>query len=300
LGRRATLNSRKRNRRILAGSLGVGAVAAVVVIYLVVSAGIDPLSSYIGQPVSPQVLQEVTGVSDSTLNSVGSISGVRPPGSISGPSLTSSGKPEVLYVGGEYCPYCAVERWSIIMALSRFGQFSGLQYMQSSTTDVNQNTPTFTFAGATYSSQYITFVPVEEFDRAGNIRQALTPDQQSLLTQFDTCPETSSSGGIPFIDIGNSFAVNCGAQFNLDISGDNWTQVASQLNDPSSSTAKLMDGAANSLIAAICKVDGGQPTSVCGQPFATLTAAFTTARTSASQVALRAPQASAVETRRTD
>ena len=300
MGRRATLNSRKRNRRILAGSLGVGAVAAVVVIYLVVSAGIDPLSSYIGQPVSPQVLQEVTGVSDSTLNSVGSISGVRPPGSISGPSLTSSGKPEVLYVGGEYCPYCAVERWSIIMALSRFGQFSGLQYMQSSTTDVNQNTPTFTFAGATYSSQYITFVPVEEFDRAGNIRQALTPDQQSLLTQFDTCPETSSSGGIPFIDIGNSFAVNCGAQFNLDISGDNWTQVASQLNDPSSSTAKLMDGAANSLIAAICKVDGGQPTSVCGQPFATLTAAFTTARTSASQVALRAPQASAVETRRTD
>jgi hypothetical protein len=38
---------------------------------------------------------------------------------VSGPHLTSSGKPEILYVATEYCPYCAVENWPLIVALSR-------------------------------------------------------------------------------------------------------------------------------------------------------------------------------------
>ena len=45
-----------------------------------------------------------------------------------GSPLSSGGKPEVLYVGTEFCPYCAAESWSLIVALSRFGQFSGLQH----------------------------------------------------------------------------------------------------------------------------------------------------------------------------
>jgi hypothetical protein len=283
LGRRATINARTRRRRILAVSAVIAVVAVLAVIYLVASSGLDPYSSYVGQPVSPTILRQVTGVSDSTLDSVGAISGVTPPAAISGTPLTSGGKPEVLYVGGEYCPFCAVERWSMIVALSRFGEFTGIQYMQSSSTDVNPNTPTFTFSDATYASKYVTFVPVEEFDRSGSIRQALTSDQQALLTQYDTCSGSSSSGGIPFIDIGNSFAVNCGAQFNLDISGENWTQIASQLNDPNSNAARLIDGAANTLISAICKVDGGQPTAVCSQTYATVALAYSPAVLGAAQ-----------------
>lgn len=289
MGRRATINARARRRRILTLSAIVGVIAVVAVVYLVVSTGIDPYSSYVGQPVSASVLQQVTGVSDSTLNAVGAISGVSPPVSISGPSLTSNGKPEVLFVGGEYCPFCAVERWSMIVALSRFGQFTGLEYMQSSSTDVNPNTPTFTFSSATYTSQYITFVPVEQFDRAGSIRQPLTSDQQALVTEYDTCSGSSSSGGIPFIDIDNAYAVNCGAQFNLDISGGNWTQIASQLNDPNSNTARLVDSAADSLITAICKVDGGQPSSVCSQSYATVSLAYTSADPGTVTTALVAP-----------
>ena len=38
-------------------------------------------------------------------------------------------------MGAEYCPYCAAERWSMIVALGRFGTFSGLQTMRSSSTD---------------------------------------------------------------------------------------------------------------------------------------------------------------------
>jgi uncharacterized protein DUF929 len=297
LGRRATINSRARRRRILAISAVVAIIAVIVVVYFVASAGINPYASYIGQPVSQGVFQQVTGVSDATLNSVGAISGVNPPAPITGTPLTSGGKPEVLFIGGEYCPFCAVERWSMIMALSRFGEFTGIQYMESSSTDVNPNTPTFTFSGASYSSNYITFVPVEEFDRSGSIRQALTTDQQSLLTQYDTCSGSSSSGGIPFIDIGNAFAVNCGAQFNLDISGDNWTQIASQLNDPSSTTAKLIDGAANSLISAICRVDGGQPAAVCSQSFATVALAYSSGVLGAAQAELQALPTQQTESR---
>ncbi len=36
------------------------------------------------------------------------------------------GKPEVLFVGAEFCPFCAAERWPLIVALSRFGRFTAL------------------------------------------------------------------------------------------------------------------------------------------------------------------------------
>jgi hypothetical protein len=32
----------------------------------------------------------------------------------------------MLYIGAEYCPYCAAERWPLVMALSKFGTFSNL------------------------------------------------------------------------------------------------------------------------------------------------------------------------------
>src|SRR6266568_183753 len=52
-----------------------------------------------------------------------------------GPLLTASGKPEIVYVGAEYCPFCAAERWALSVALSRFGSFSGLRLIHSSSTD---------------------------------------------------------------------------------------------------------------------------------------------------------------------
>lgn len=60
-------------------------------------------------------------------------------------NFSSNGKPAVIFVGAEWCPYCAVERWSLIIALLRFGNFSNLEYMLSSSTDIYPNTPTFTF-----------------------------------------------------------------------------------------------------------------------------------------------------------
>jgi Domain of unknown function (DUF929) len=276
MGRRATLNAKKRNRRILYISVVVVIVAAIVVLALIVNAVTnDPYSSYLYQKVPTSVMQELTGVSDSTLNSIGAVSTVNPPAAINGTALTANGKPEVLYVGGEYCPYCAFERWGMIVALSRFGNFTGIEYMQSSATDVNPNSPTFTFQNATYTSNYITFVPVEEYNRSSEtvVWHTLTTAQQTLVTSYST-------GGIPFIDIGNSYVVT-GVQdqlvlTTLNLQGQNWTKIAPQLNDPQSAVAQGIDGTANSLITAICKIDGAQPSSVCTQQYATITLAYTT------------------------
>ena len=285
MGRRATLNTKKRNRRIITISIVVVIIAAVVVLALIINSTTDPNAKYIGLPVDASVLQQITGVSDGTLNTVNVPSGVIPPNPITGTALTSGGKPEVLYIGGDYCPYCAVERWSLIMALSRFGNFTGLQYMESSSTDINPNTPTFTFSSASYSSPYIAFVGIEEYNRAGTPVITLTTAENDLVSSYDVCP-SGGSGGIPFVDIANQYAVNCGAQSTLDISGQNWTQVAPLLNTASNPTAQLIDGATNTLVTAICKVDGGLPATVCTQSYATVTLAYTTASGGAGQQSL--------------
>jgi hypothetical protein len=280
MGRRAQIRNKQRNKRIITISIVVAIIAVVVVLAFIVEASqSDPLSQYIGQPVQgntvfPDVWTDLTNVSNSTLMNVGLPSTVTPPASVGSTAseLIADGKPQVVYVGGEFCPFCAIERWSMIIALSHFGTFSNVQFMQSSSTDVNPDTPTFTFANATYTSKYIVFTPIEEYARNDATRQPLLTNQSTLVTSYDVCTSTGSNGGIPFVDVANVYAVNCGAQFQLpQIAGDNWTQVASQLNTPSSSVASEMDGAANTLITAICQVDGEQPSSLCHESFATLT-----------------------------
>ena len=84
---------------------------------------------------------------------------VSPPTILSGqPPLTINGKsPAILYYGAEYCPYCAAERWAMTAALSRFGTWSNLKITASSHTDVDAETNTFSFHGASFTSPYITF-----------------------------------------------------------------------------------------------------------------------------------------------
>ena len=81
----------------------------------------------------------------------------------SGPPLTDRGKPEVLYVATEYCPYCAMENWPLIVALSRFGQFTGLTSSRSAEFDHIAPVDSWTFYGSHYTSSYLAFVPVERY-----------------------------------------------------------------------------------------------------------------------------------------
>jgi hypothetical protein len=280
---KANLRARRRRRRILWISVLAVVAALIVVAYFVAASFSNPWTGYIDKPVSPTLSQGLAAFSTSTLASVGGGTG-KAPSSISGSALTNDSKPEVLYVGGEYCPYCAVTRWSLVIALSKFGNFTGLEYMLSSGTDVNANTPTFTFVNATYTSNYVSFVAVEHWDRSQNILQPFTSTEQSIYTQYDT-------GGIPFVDFANQYLIN-GAPGGLgviDLSNKNWTQVATLLNQPTSSAAQAIVGEANYMISTICAIDGGSPSSVCSQSYATQPLAFTAAPSETTQQSLAVP-----------
>jgi thiol-disulfide isomerase/thioredoxin len=273
---RAAERRAEQRRRILIASGSIIAVIAVVVVFIVVKANNKPAASSSNGPTGSalaSVVSKVTSVPASTLDKIGagSFTGKIQPVQ-GGTPLTSGGKPEMLYMGAEYCPYCAAERWSMIMALSRFGTFSGLSTVHSSTTDTPSNISTFTFHGSSYTSKYLTFTPVEMQTNVldsstGNypILEKPTSAQQALLTKYDAPPYVSSAdaGAIPFIYFGGKY-LSIGASYDATVlSGKSWTQIASALNDPNSAIAKAIGGTANYITAAICKMTGNQPASAC-------------------------------------
>jgi Domain of unknown function (DUF929) len=176
-------------------------------------------------------------------------------------------------VGAEYCPFCAGERWPLIVALSRFGTFDNLQLSRSASDDVYPSTPTFSFVGSTYTSPYLEFNPVELQSnvRSGSSYQALqtpTPAQTNLLRTYDAPPyvPASAAGSIPFIDFAGQYLVS-GAGYDVGtLHGMTQEQVAAALSDPSSPQAQAILGSANVLTAAICTATGNAPANVCNEP----------------------------------
>jgi thiol-disulfide isomerase/thioredoxin len=189
---------------------------------------------------------------------------------VNGTPLTSGGKPEVLYMGAEYCPFCAAQRWAMINALSRFGTFTGLTTTHSSSTDADPNTPTYTFYKSTYKSNYINFTSVEETTnyRIGNTTNT-SVNYQTLQTptsaQVAIGQAYDPSGSIPFIDLGNKYVQvgNLSPLSPTQLDGQSWSQVAAAMNNPSSSLGQAEIANANYMTAAICKLTNNQPATAC-------------------------------------
>src|SRR6185437_9537503 len=158
-------------RRNLGALVTVGVVITLVVAFLIAAQIQNQKASVgIGDPVPATVLKDVTSVSPTVAAKVGAgtaqnVFQATPKGTA---LLTANGKPEVVYVGADWCPYCAATRWSTVVALSRFGSFSGLTLMRSSNNDTLPNTSTFSFQHATYTSGYISFNATETADRNRN------------------------------------------------------------------------------------------------------------------------------------
>lgn len=212
------------------------------------------------QDTTAAVVAIITNVQSSEVEQVGkgSVSNVITP--VNGQPFSVSGKPIVFYYGAEFCPFCAAERWPLIIALSRFGTFAGLSPTTSSSTDVYPDTSTFTFRGATYTSTYIVFQSVEASDRNQNALQAPSADQKAVLAKYDP------SGGIPFIDFANRYVLPK-ANYQPDvISGMSSLAIADALKDPQSPQAQAILGSANFITAAICQTTANQPAAVCAGP----------------------------------
>lgn len=255
----------------------VGLVVLVIVVLVVVkmTRSTTPVPRGVTYA-SPTTLHAVTHVPVSVLEAagLGNTPVVTPPKVIKNtPLLTKSGLPRIVYIGADYCPYCAAQRWAFIVALSQFGSFSKLVDMTSSTSDVFGGTSTFSFYGSVYSSPYITFTPVEtntntQVNGSYPTLQTPTKTENDLITKYDAPPYVSSasSGGIPFIDIANKFVMS-GAQYTPGaLSGMSRGTIAGSLSLPTTPPGSYIDASANWLIAAICTVTSNTPAKVCSRP----------------------------------
>jgi hypothetical protein len=262
---RAETQRRERRRRgtvIIGSSLGVLAVIGVI-IFVGVSGSTKHADT--SRPLAPATLvSAVTGVPAATLDQIGKGAIATPPTAITDSPLTSGGRPEVLFIGAEFCPYCAAERWPLTQALSRFGSFSGLKTIHSSPTDADPNTATFSYYGASYTSKTLTFVSREDETVTRAPLQAPTAAETALWQHY--------TNGFPFLDIGGRYVIT-GPSFDPGIlKGLTATAIANQLADPTSKVAQAIDGTANVITAAICKTTANSPAAVCNAPAVTAAA----------------------------
>jgi hypothetical protein len=268
--------ARKRGQMKAAGwTVGIVVLIIIFILLAKLVSNSNPSSSTTsstGTSAAPaSLVAKLTSLDSSIFAKVGQGSVTTLPKPISATPLTQNDKPQIVYIGAEYCPYCATERWPMVIALSRFGSFSNLQVTHSSSTDVYPNTQTFSFHGATYTSPYITFTGVEQYSNqpqgsAYAPLDTLTSAEQSLISTYDAPPYVSSSsaGAIPFIDFGGRYLIS-GASYSPQVlQGQSADQIASALTDTNSDISKGAIGTANAMTAAICKLTNGQPSKICG------------------------------------
>jgi hypothetical protein len=259
--RAATAQARRQQPRAwwIIGGIAV-VVAIALVVALVAGTGSKKTSGPDRLPAPPALVAKTTSVPNSVFSTVGVGTTSAPPKFVNGTPLTVDGKPELLYIGAEYCPYCATERWPLVVALSKFGTFQFLKTTSSSSSDVYPNTPTWSFYQSTYSSPYLVFTSVETATRTGAPLE--TPTAEQLATQKSYDPALT----IPFIQFGGKFLVD-GATYDPQVlQNKTHDQIATALHDPGSDVAKGAIGTANTMIAAICHLTADQPAKVCGQP----------------------------------
>jgi hypothetical protein len=263
-------------RRFSPSTLAFGAIGVVVVIVLVfVVVTVTGKSSNTGVAATPppsaappSLVAQVTGVSDTVAATVGTGQAVSPPQVLTGqPPLTSGGKPEVLFIGAEFCPYCAAERWATVLAFSHFGTWSGLKETTSSLWDTDPGTATFSFRDAKLASSVITFTGVEHQtnDTTGagtrtNL-QPLTSSESKLWTNY--AAKFGINTGYPFMDIGNKVFVTGPSYDPAILAGLNQQDIAGKLTNPSDPVTQAIVGTANYLTAAVCSLTGNQPAAAC-------------------------------------
>ena len=255
--------------------LGLGAIFVVIVVVLVLvlvgtsGSGTKAKDLGVSTTATPSLVAAVTSVPESVYAKVGLPSEIsNTPAKVKGfPPLTAKHLPEMLYMGAEYCPFCAATRWAMVMALSKFGTFSGLRLTYSSATDFAPDTPTFSFHGTTYTSQYLVFQPYELATNAPvasssacnvNGYACLDTPPQSDVALLEN--KALGGGSFPFIDFGNKL-YQSGAAFQnapLALQGYTYDQIAAQLSNSSSAVAQAEVGEANYLTAAISRDDGEQ------------------------------------------
>ena len=256
------------SRWLLVGT-AVGVVALVAVLVLLgLRTGGTTAPPVTADSAAQAVVQAATQPDAAALAAVGTTGASNPFRRTSGaqPWLDSNGHPVVFYTGADFCPFCAARRWSMVVALSRFGTFENLALVTSSSTDVYPNTNTFSFHGSSYHSEYLEFLPVETSTSDNQPLDTPTSGEMNVLATYDAPPYSTTVDAIPFLDVANQWISVSGGYSPALISGMSWQQVAAVMRDPTNAVGRAIMADANIITAAVCTVTGEQPASVCGTP----------------------------------
>jgi thiol-disulfide isomerase/thioredoxin len=268
----------RRQRNVYTAGGIAGLVIIMIVLLVVLSlggGGTKPLGSD-SYAISAALAAKVGAVpvKDLVVNAKAEASQTAPPQKIQGKNalLTSGGKPEILYIGAEYCPYCAAERWALVMALSKFGTFSGLRGTTSSATDSYPNTPTFSFVRSTYTSKYLSFVPVEletniplSSGSGYTALQAMTSQQTALISKWDVAPYTQQAGGIPFVYLAGRYILTGPQYVATKLPGMQFASAVPYMTSDKNADSKDAESAAGYLVGDFCALTHNQPANVCSQ-----------------------------------
>ncbi len=262
---------RRRQRQMWLTGGAIAVVIVVVAVFVIIkltggtgtttAASTDPAAaSTANAAVTTALYDKYTAATPAALAAAANNykTGISYPTLINGKPVSATGKPEVLYIGAEYCPYCATERWAMVLALSKFGTFTNLSHIHSSSTDVYANTQTFSFYKSSYTSKYVKFVPVETTTENEKVKlQTPTAAQDAIISKYD------SGQNIPFVYF-NGKSYLSGAEYNPQLlQGKTFDEIANQVAAGKTSLASSVYANAGTIVSHICHMTGGKPGSVC-------------------------------------
>lgn len=177
--------------------------------------------------------------------------------------LLVGGKPLVFFMGAEWCPFCATERWALVEATSRFGKWSGLRELTSRMgQDYFPALATYDLTHATYTSDYLSLRHKELATVDGDPLQKLGSFEEGLVNEYD------ERGSVPFLFASGapgSYTVELGFSPGL-LGGQTFAALREGVDGGASTPAtEAIGGQADAITALICKLDGRRPASVCAK-----------------------------------
>jgi len=214
-----------------------------------------------GTPIPASITTKLTSIPLSTLVAAPTTRLITSPQAIKDPRLTAFGKPDLLYIGAEFCPICATERWPMYVALSKFGSFSPQPgRIHSAVRD--GDIATLTFYKTTYSSPYFTFTPVETTTNQpdGNFYVTLQTPTAAQLKLFDA----HSANSIPWLDFGGEVELTSAQYDPAQREGVSFDDIAAAIGTNSTAVGADVDASAKVLIQTICStLTADKPAAVC-------------------------------------
>jgi len=253
----------------------LAAVVLVLIVALIVVKfvrGTTPPGAVVVTPADPTVVAAATSVPTAALVAAAAAPTPVPlqeftprPGQ---PLLTASvgshRLPEVLYVGSEYCPACAAERWALVVALSRFGTFHHLGATTSSPTATPGPIDSFSFSGATYTSTSLAFHGYELYGATADALGAYPALDHLGGADARAVRRLAPHGMVlALVSLANQ-AVLEGSQYSPTVLvGRSRAVVAGALGDPTSAATVAILASADHLTTELCRLTAETPASVC-------------------------------------